>query len=271
MELILFSIIKGDNIIINVNFKKEEPSSDIVSKVAISKLTTTIESSISSKSESAERKHSTASSANNSHKENVDILSPQSTDDYGNAHLQSDSNSITSPLSDYDYGRNSNVNSSSSNSVANNNGGTPTTSDHLKKILSEELNFLPRILQSTVESVGFGAQTPPDHFLGDSFMPTPTQDESHSPINGTSASDNVGGDRKLASSIHSTSPAGEEGKDDFYDPELPLQSPDRDSIKSPPKEKHAFESVSSGKESSIVSSDIANLFCTTTLPVSEKM
>ena len=34
-----------------------------------------------------------------------------------------------------------------------------------------------------------------------------------------------------------------ETKDDFYDPELPLQSPDRDSIKSPSKDKVIFDSV----------------------------
>ncbi|KAH9409766.1 PHD and RING finger domain-containing protein 1 [Tyrophagus putrescentiae] len=246
----------GDNIIINVNFKKEETSSDIESQAVASKVTTVIERSSSgggNKSVSAERKHSTASSANNSHKENVDILSPQSTDDYGNAHLQSDSNSISSLLSGEDFGRNSNAKNSNgsnsgSNSVANNNGAL-STSENLQKILTEGLNFLPRILQSTADSVGFGSQTPSDHFLGDSFMNTPTQDESHSPINGTSASENVG-ERKPTSSIHSTSSPVEEENDDFYDPELPLQSPDRDSVKSPPKEKHAFESVSSAKESS---------------------
>lgn len=186
----------------------------------------------------------------------MDILSPQSTDDYTNAHLQSDSNSISSPFSGEDSGRNSNVNSSN-NSLTNNNNNTPSTSDHLKKVLSEELNFLPRIPQSTADSVGFSSPTPSDHhYLEDSFMPTPTQDESHSPVNitTTSVSGNASG-RKMASSIQSTSPA--EAKDDFYDPELPLQSPDRDtdSIKSPPpQEKHAFESVSVsvGKESSNV-------------------
>lgn len=184
----------------------------------------------------------------------MDILSPQSTDDYTNAHLHSDSNSITSPFSGDDSGRNSNVNSSNNSLTNNNNNGTPSTSDHLKKVLSEELHFLPRILQSTGDSVGLSSPTPSDHYLENSFMATPTQDESHSPVNGTTAPSASGnaGSRKVPSSIQSTSPA--EAKDDFYDPELPLQSPDRDSIKSPPlQEKHAFESVSIGKESSNVS------------------
>lgn len=252
-----FSISLGDNIIINVNFKKEEPVSESVPQVASAKITTTIERV--TKSESVERKHSAASSANNSHKENVDILSPQSTDDYAHALLQSDSNSITSPFSGEDSGRNSNVNSSN-NSIANNNNNTPSTSDHLKKVLSEELNFLPRILQSNADSVGFGSHTPSEHYLEDSFMPTPTQDESNSPINGTTASaSGTASSRKLPSSIQSTSPA--EAKDDFYDPELPLQSPDRDSIKSPSShEKHAFESVSIEKESSNVGVLLTCLF-----------
>ncbi len=263
-----------------MNFKKEETSSDIESQAVASKVTTVIERSSSgggNKSVSAERKHSTASSANNSHKENVDILSPQSTDDYGNAHLQSDSNSISSLLSGEDFGRNSNAKNSNgsnsgSNSVANNNGAL-STSENLQKILTEGLNFLPRILQSTADSVGFGSQTPSDHFLGDSFMNTPTQDESHSPINGTSASENVG-ERKPTSLIHSTSSPVEEENDDFYDPELPLQSPDRDSVKSPPKEKHAFESVSSAKESSnvglVLNCPFYHILYKTSLPLFQK-
>ena len=214
-----------------MNFKRDEPRNNENAYIATKK---DFESN-KNEPELVDQKNS----CSNSNQDNVDILSPQSTDDYSNALLQSD-NSITSPFSDFGNTSRSNINKL-------------TSSDNMKKVFNEEFNFLPRtILQikDTNSSSDLGPQTP-DQYLDDSFLPTPTQDESHSPINvaNNAIISRLGKSKsKMTNSIMSTSPNSE-----FYDPEVPLQSPDRVSIKSPSKDKIVYNSAASPKDSPNVS------------------
>ena len=102
----------------------------------------------------------------------------------------------------------------------------------------EELRFLPRSLhQSDVRPLDsrpvehtpierpMGPHTPEGDYCEDQFMPTPTQDESQSPVRSPSLSPSS---RSSPISVCSSPMTATNGsKDDVYDPEAPLQSPDQ--------------------------------------------
>lgn len=197
-----FVFFVGDKILINVNFKADESVSEFKKSSKPSKDT------------------------KNGNKISVEISSPQS-DDYNNA--KSD---IASPNSD-DY------------SSKNLKKSLTSTTDNLKNVLSEEFKFLPKLLQNKETnclsaSVLNRMSRSPENYLNDS-IPTPTQDESQSPLR------NCISKQSKISSIKSNSPL--ETKDDLYDPELPLESPDRNSISSPSKDRLSIDSSSSSKNS----------------------
>lgn len=153
-----------------------------------------------------------------------------------------------------------------------------TASSDLKGVFSDEFKFLPKSetnntstvvttkkVENKMEKISDFDEN--DIFIDDdSFLPTPTQDESQSPMLGT---DTVTRSKQSSTSVvkSSGSTTGvlqsstsietnfDMAKDsDFYDPELPLQSPDHS--KSPNIEKFSFESTL--KSSHLVSFIIRN-------------
>lgn len=205
--------VTGDKIIINVNFKKEDTQPS------------------KKPEESNCNKVSTAKSSSKAANHNVDISSPQSDSQVKRG------NSIASPNDTDEF-----EGSSSKPKLKSLSG------DNLKDALSDEFKFLPRIFQNNEPSNSvISRDSSPNLDDDDSFLPTPTQDESHSPILNC-----LSGKQQTAKQMESkkaTSKAApkpiETFKDDFYDPELPLESPDRESLPSPPKpakEKVRFDS-----------------------------
>ena len=97
----------------------------------------------------------------------------------------------------------------------------------------EDLRFLPRTLHQSdirpIQASGgepsvakYGPHTPEGDYNEDQFMPTPTQDESQSPMRSGSVSMSS---RSSPLSGRSSPSLTNNTKDDVYDPEAPLQSP----------------------------------------------
>lgn len=208
----------GDKILINVNFKSEDVQ--LTSKRSI---------------EVKKGKESSSSSSGGDkpvkNGKNVEISSPQSSD------YNTNKSDITSPNSE-DYTTTTVAGSTDSKKK------TLPSAESLQTVLSEEFKFLPKLLpnkESTTLSSSILNQSSPEDYLNDS-IPTPTQDESNSPLRNCQPN-----------KVDSIKSSPVEQKDDLYDPELPLESPDHNSITSPPKDKISIGSVSSPKSSPTVS------------------
>ncbi|OTF72948.1 hypothetical protein BLA29_007582, partial [Euroglyphus maynei] len=226
-----------DKIIINVNFKKQEDHK--------------IEECNEPKKDLKLDKSNT-----------IETMSPEHSDDDSLLRNLSD-DSISSPINfHFDHDK------------------SKLSSSNLKDVFSGEFKFLSKITSNS-EAVNntksnvvatknvenrIGKLSDFDEnddiFINDdSFLPTPTQDESQSPVlisktvtrtkqSSTSTIKSTGGFQSAtATKIDKTKDS------DFYDPELPLQSPDHsDHSKSPTMEKISFESTM--KSSLLVSLNI---------------